>query len=192
MTKTKVFLFDTETTGLPVTPVDTQPTDVQPYVTQLHGLLVEYDDNGHNVIKTMSKYISDAHHDGVRISKKITQITGISNDTIKDAPRWSDIRHEFHDLASSADIVCSHNFPFDARMVWIQEKRLGFSRPFSGVKHRCTLKKSREIYKDAKSKALGNLYTHLFGEELTNAHTADADTNALLRIYMRIVADGAW
>ena len=188
----KALLFDTETTGFVKTPVDTQPVDVQPYLTQLHGVLIEHDDKDYEILETVSTYIGDAFYNGFKIPKKITELTGVTWELLDGKPRWSDWRTTFFGVVEKADTVVTHNFVFDARVIHVQEKRLGFEKPFGNVKHRCTLETSRKVNKLAKSHALGNLYKHLFGETLENAHTADADTMGMLRVYMDLVHKKAW
>lgn len=184
----RIVLFDTETTGFPRTPIDKQPDDVQPYILQLHAVLIEHDGQEYEVVETLSSYISGAPF----IAKSLTDIHGISMETIQGQPPWSDIREQFFDMCLRSGHVGAHNFEFDARMVQIEEKRLGYGRPFQGVKHRCSLLKSRRINKDARSHNLGRLYKHLFNEDMANAHTADGDVAGLIRVYMDLVSKGAW
>ena len=107
------------------------------------------------------------------------------------APLWSDSRDRFLGMCDDAGMVCAHNFEFDARMVQIEEKRLGNGKPFQQIKRRCSLTMSRKI-NQVPSHSLGNLYKSLVGKDLVDAHTADADANALVEVYMHMVKNGAW
>lgn len=184
----RAVLFDTETTGLPSAPIETQPLDVQPYITQIHAVLIEHDKDGYETVGVFSTFVSGAPF----IPAKITELTDITMAKLEGQPTWNKSRGGFFDLVSRADTVCAHNFQFDARMVYIEEMRAGFQRPFAGIKHRCSLQKSRVLNKDAKSHNLGRLYKHLFDEDLAGQHTADADVGGLLRIYMDLVKRDAW
>jgi len=185
----KVLLFDTETTGFPKLPIESQPDDVQPKIIQLHASIVDYAPSGdYEVLETISTYVCGA----VYVPKKITEITGIAMRDLVGAPLWTDVRESFFEMANSAGVVCAHNFEFDARMVQLEEQRLGMPKPFQSVKRRCTLKMSRRINTDAPSHNLGNLYKHLFGQELKDAHTAEADVGALIKVYIDLVKKGAW
>jgi len=189
----KVLLFDVETTGFPKLPVDEDTgTAVQPYITQLSATVIGYTSARQNVeyevIDSFTTYVSGAKF----IPKNITDLTGVTMEKLKSAPPWLDIRDRFFKMSIDAGIVCAHNLQFDARMVQIEELRLGNPKPFSDVKRRCTLSMSRIMNKSAPSHALGKLHKHLFGEDLLNAHTADSDVAGLVRVYVDLVGKGAW
>ena len=185
---TIIVIFDTETTGLPKTPVETQPMDVQPYIVQIHAALLEYNSKGHEVLDVFSTFVSGAPF----ISKRITEINGVTMEKLEGQPTWAEVRGPFFDMCEKAGTVCAHNFQFDARMVHLEEHRLGHPKPFQRVKRRCSLDMSRQINKSAPSHNLGKLYKHLFDEDFDNAHTASADVGALVRIYLHMVGMGAW
>ena len=182
--------FDTETTGFPVLPIETQAHEVQPRIIQLYAALVEHDDDGSNA--SVKKVLSTNLNSVTSVPAKITQLTGIKTSDLHGAPQWEDVRGEFFSLVTLADFTVAHNIAFDARMIQIEEKFLDKPKPFEGVKLRCTLMKSRLINTSAQSHALGNLHKHLFGEELTKAHTAEADVGGLVRIYLDLIKKGAW
>jgi len=185
---TTIVIYDTETTGLPLAPVETQPMDVQPYIVQIHAALIEYNRKSHKVLDTFSTLVSGTPF----VPKYITAINGVTMGKLKGQPTWSEVRDRFFDMCNTAGAVCSHNFQFDARMVQLEEKRLGFDKPFQGLKHRCTVAKSREINTDAPSHGLGKLYKHLFGEDFVGAHTAGGDVDATIRVYFDLIKKGAW
>ncbi|MGH1363819.1 MAG: helicase C-terminal domain-containing protein [Calditrichia bacterium] len=51
-------------------------------------------------------------HPGKQISEKITRITGITNDDVKDAPKFSDVYEQIVEFIGD-DPVVGHNIPFD-------------------------------------------------------------------------------
>lgn len=182
--------FDTETTGFPVLPIETQEHAVQPRVIQLYAALIEHDESGENSV--VKRVISTNLNSVTNVPQKITEITGITTADLHGAPQWENVRGEFFALVKEADFTTAHNIVFDARMIQIEEKFLGFEKPFADVKLRCTLMKSRLINTSARSHALGNLHQHLFGEPLTKAHTAEADVGGLVRVYLDLIKKGAW
>lgn len=184
----RVVLYDTETSGFPLVPVDTQPIELQPHILEISVVMIEHDCSDFEVVDRMSTLVSGAKH----IPKKITEINGVSMERLDGQPSWLDVRDRFMSMCDNAGIVCAHNFEFDARMVQIEEARLGRLKPFQNVKRRCSLKMSRQINKDAPSHNLGKLHKFLFNEDLKDAHTAEADTNGLVRLYMDLVKKGAW
>ncbi len=184
----KVMLFDTETTGFPVLPVETQAKEDQPRILQIHAVVIEHNMTQHTVIDTFSTLMSGVKH----IPKKITEINGISLSDLHGAPTWASIRDRFFGLVENAGCIVAHNLPFDARMVHVEEHMLGFGKPFQNVKRLCSLDMSRKVNTSAPSHNLGKLYKHLFGEEMKNAHTADGDVAGLIRVYMDLVGKGAW
>lgn len=185
----KIVLFDTETTGFPKMPIEKQPLDMQPRITQIYAAQLEYDSNGdYEVVKVLKTNVKGAKF----IPKKITQLTGITMDSLKDAPYWLQTRDEFFGMCLDAGMVAAHNVQFDCRMVHAEEHQLAFEKPFEAIKRRCTLEASRRINKDAASHSIGNIYKHLFKEELKDAHTAEADVNGLIRLYMDLYKKKAW
>lgn len=185
-------LFDTETTGFPKKPFATQPSDVQPFITQIHADLVEHEPDGsaHEVIGTLSTYISGAKF----IPKRITELTGVTLEKLEGQPSWKEVRSEFIDMSRKASWTSAHNIRFDSDMVKLEEHRYGFNdeEAFKDIVARCTLTMSRKTNTHVKSHGLGNLYESLFGEKLVGAHTADADSMALTRIYMDLLQKGCW
>lgn len=186
----KIVLFDTETTGFPRTPIETQPLDVQPRIIQIAAHLVEHDEmgTGFTLIDKLITHINP----GVPVPAKITEITGITDTDLAGKPQWGEIREFFFTMCRTAGAVGTHNFEFDARMVHVEERHLNEPKPFAGLMHRCTLQMSRKVNTRAPSHALSNLHQHIFGEPLVGAHTADGDTAGLVRIYMDLVKKGSW
>lgn len=193
MTMHKIFLYDTETSGLPLTPIDTQPMELQPFIIQLFGVVLEHNDDCSewSITRTLSSNFSDLLNAGLKVPYFITKITSIKDADIAGAPTWTDFREEFFDAVNSVDYVGAHNFPFDARMVWLSELRLGFSKPFTDVKQRCTLEISRRINGHG-GNDLAQCYKRATGEELTDAHRAENDCHALVQVYLDLVKKGGW
>lgn len=52
------------------------------------------------------------HPEGKEISEKVTQITGHTNDSLRDAPKFNDIAQDFRDFIGDSDMI-AHNSNFD-------------------------------------------------------------------------------
>ncbi len=52
------------------------------------------------------------HPEGKEISAKVTEITGHTNDSLRDAPRFKDIAQGFRDFVGDSDMI-AHNSNFD-------------------------------------------------------------------------------
>jgi DNA polymerase III subunit epsilon len=112
----------------------------------------------------------------------ITQITGISDAMVVDAPKFYEIAKKIVQLTEGAVFV-AHNVRFDYGFVQEEFRRLGytFSRP-----QLCTVKLSRVAFPGLRSYALGNLITH-FGIKVKDRHRALADTLATTEIFEKIL-----
>lgn len=188
----RILAFDTETNGFPLTPIETQPIELQPFVTQVAAVIVEYNDDciEWNIVRTLSSNFSDLINAGLSVPWQITKLTGISDKDLIGAPTWKDFREEFFDAVASVDYICAHNFVFDGRMVHLMEYRLGFPKPFQGVKQRCTLETSRRL--GHSSNKLSDCYHRATGQELIDAHRAENDCHALVQVYLDLVKRGGW
>ncbi len=134
-------------------------------------------------------------HDGDKIIKQfhslinpersipfhITRITGITNDMVKDAPKFYEIAHEIIDIMDGA-IFVAHNVRFDFGFVKAEFEDLGYT--FS-KKQMCTVNLSRKAFPGLKSYALGNLIEH-FGIEVSARHRALDDALATAIIFEKM------
>ena len=108
-----------------------------------------------------------------RIPHFITQLTGISNDMVCDAPVFAEIADEFEAFMAGA-IFVAHNAGFDHGFIASEFRRLG--RRFRHPKL-CTVAAMRRYYPGQASYGLANL-CRAFDIELVNHHRALADARA--------------
>ena len=108
-----------------------------------------------------------------RIPHFITQLTGISNDMVRDAPVFAEIADEFEAFMAGA-IFVAHNAGFDHGFIASEFRRLG--RRFRHPKL-CTVATMRRYYPGQVSYGLANL-CRAFDIELVNHHRALADARA--------------
>ncbi|WP_249133606.1 exonuclease domain-containing protein [Bradyrhizobium sp. AUGA SZCCT0182] len=107
------------------------------------------------------------------IPAKITQITGITNEMVRDAPVFSDIADSFMQFMGDG-IFVAHNVNFDYGFISYEYRRL--ERRFRFPKL-CTVTGMRRRYPGHKSYGLGRLCEH-YGIELETHHRALCDARA--------------
>ncbi len=108
-----------------------------------------------------------------RIPHFITQLTGISNDMVREAPTFAEIADDFAVFMEGA-IFVAHNAGFDHGFIASEFRRL--ERRFRHPKL-CTVASMRKYYPGYASYGLANLCRE-FDIELVNHHRALADARA--------------
>ena len=111
----------------------------------------------------------------------ITGLTGISNDMVKDAPRFEDIAKDFAAFIGPA-IFAAHNVNFDYGFIRAEFARMG--RNFTAPKV-CTCADMRKTHPGFRSYSLKNLCGE-FGIELGQHHRALCDARAAAELLFRI------
>ncbi len=107
------------------------------------------------------------------IPRFITQLTGIDNQMVSNAPLFSEIADNLMQFMHNAVFV-AHNVNFDYGFFKMEFDRL--ERSFDMPKL-CTVKECRKYFKGLKSYSLGNLCQH-FDIPLTSHHRALCDAEA--------------
>lgn len=108
-----------------------------------------------------------------RIPPMITNLTGINNDMVADAPLFSDIADELEAFTENS-IFVAHNVNFDYGFFRTEFDNLerNFKRP-----KLCTVQQMRKHYKGLKSYSLANLTRH-FNIDMQRHHRALSDALA--------------
>ena len=173
-------LFDTETTGL-VGP-STLKLSQQPYITEI--FCCKIDDN-YELIEEFGSLVKPP----IPIPELITKITGITDDTLKDAPSFSDIYPDLVKFFFGVDEIIAHNLTFDRDMLKHElmrmDKLLQFPWP---PKHTCAVEKSYHI--EGHRLSLAKLHTKVCGAPHTGGHRAKEDVYALVRCYHWLCENG--
>ena len=178
--KDDIIIFDTETTGLDA-PLATK-IESQPYITELYAVRLSKDFKFVDEIETMMK-------PPIPISEEITKITGITDETVKDAPSFIQVYENIYDLFECCRNVCGHNVLFDLRMVRHELFRYDKEYEFNWPKNKiCTVEASKH-YKNKRLK-LAQLYEFLFNETFEDAHRAKNDVMATVRCLREMVKRG--
>ncbi|RME94621.1 MAG: DNA polymerase III subunit epsilon, partial [Bacteroidetes bacterium] len=113
----------------------------------------------------------------------ITQLTGITQEMVKDAPVFHEIAREIVERTQDAVFV-AHNVRFDYSFLRAEFGRLGYTYT---RKQLCTVRLSRKAFPGLPSYSLGNLIRH-FGIEVDARHRALADALATAQLLERILA----
>jgi DNA polymerase-3 subunit epsilon len=171
----KALIFDTETTGLPKN--RTIKLDKQPDIIEFYGQMVnlktgKIGPKWGTLIKPR-KPLSDTLGPGEK--KTISQITGITNEMLKDAPSFKDVSKQIVKMIRNSPVVIAHNLSFDAEMIDIELERLKIALEWP--RKICTVEAT--IAMKGFRLNLTKLHLELFGKEFEDAHRAKGDVDAL-------------
>lgn len=122
---------------------------------------------------------------GAWIPPFITELTGISNAMLQDAPSADAVMRDAARFVGKAPMV-AHNASFDSKF-WQAELQLAdvpAPQPFA-----CTVLLSRRVYPDAPSHKLGQLVSHLGLPQAGRAHRALADAEMTAALLVRLQHD---
>lgn len=128
------------------------------------------------VVDSFQTLINPERH----ISREISALTGITNEMVKDAPKFREVADSFQEFSKDC-IFVAHNVNFDYGFLQSEFERIEqkFVRPFV-----CTKVLMRKHYPGLNSYGLKNLCSY-FNIPLVNHHRAFADAEAaagLLRL----------
>ncbi|MBR3933910.1 MAG: PolC-type DNA polymerase III [Clostridia bacterium] len=116
-----------------------------------------------------------------QIPEKITELTGITDDMVKDAPVIADALKDFYTFIGDADLV-AHNAKFDTSFLKNAASLCGMDYNFACVD---TLDLARNLVKDVKNHKLDTL-TKYFDIKLENHHRATDDAAATGEIFVKL------
>jgi DNA polymerase-3 subunit epsilon len=122
---------------------------------------------------------------GMTIPRYVQALTGITDDTVADAPYFNEIAPVIHEWLDNA-IFVAHNVNFDYSFLRHQLKACGLDLDRPKL---CTVRLSRKTFPGAPSYSLGNICRHL-GIEVTNRHRAGGDADATVLLFEKILRDG--
>ncbi|EOD00618.1 PolC-type DNA polymerase III [Caldisalinibacter kiritimatiensis] len=158
-------VFDIETTGF--SPVNDRITEI-------------------GAVKIKNNQIVDRYNQlinpQIKIPEKIVELTGITDELVKDKPTIEEVITEFLDFVGDSVLV-AHNASFD--MGFIKEKA---SRQGIDIKNASldTLELSRVLFPDLKRHKLNILAKHL-NIKLENHHRAVDDAEATAHIFIKML-----
>lgn len=166
MTKKKYAIIDIETTGGRAN---------RDKITEIAIVLHD----GEKVIDTFESLINPE----CKIPYGITNLTGISQNMVADAPKFYEVAKKVVEITTGAVFV-AHNVRFDYGFIQEEFRRLGYTFTRSQL---CTVRLSRKVFPGLSSYSLGNLIQY-FGIEVKDRHRAMADTLATVELFEKIMA----
>lgn len=156
--------FDIETTGL---------SPEQDKIIEIGALKVKEG----KVIDKFSEFINPY----IPLSKKITDLTGITDDMLAGAKSEEVAVGQFVEFAKDY-VLMGHNIMFDYSFTKVAAKRMGLTFDKAGID---TLAISKKLLNDLPSKSLTNLCLH-YGIENKRAHRAYEDARATTYLYVSL------
>jgi DNA polymerase III epsilon subunit-like protein len=118
---------------------------------------------------------------GHNLDPKITKITGISDDDLKDKKPFI---HHYKDLCKfflGETSMAAHNLPFDRKVLRFELERLDKVTKFPWpMEHICTVEVGQSVW--GKMRKLGDIYEELFGKKIEGAHRSLNDVEATIEI----------
>ncbi len=121
---------------------------------------------------------------GRSLSRRITEITGLTTAALVGAPTMAEVLPRFRSFVGDA-ILVGHNLPFDLGFLDAEAARLGLA-PFTNA-GLCTLRLARRILRGQRSKGLGAVADH-YGIAIHGRHRALGDAEATAHVLLRFLA----
>lgn len=157
--------------------IDLETTGLDPRfdeIIEIAGVRYEYDqetDRFQTLVKPMNE-----------IDPFITELTGITNEMVQDAPNIEPILPDFLEFIG-ASVIIGHNVNFDINFVY--DTAMFLSLPPISNDFVDTMRLSRRLYKDMQNHKLGTLIAYL-GVGSTVEHRALADCLDTQKCYLKM------
>jgi DNA polymerase-3 subunit epsilon len=136
--------------------------------------------DGERVVDTFSTLLNPERS----IPWQITQITGITDEMVANAPKFFEVAKQIVQL-TEGKIFVAHNVSFDYSFVREEFMRLGFDFQRRQL---CTVRLSRKVFPGLPSYSLSNLKKH-FQIHADKSHRALDDTLATTQLFEKILAE---
>ncbi|MBT2581942.1 PolC-type DNA polymerase III [Planococcus sp. ISL-109] len=149
-------VFDLETTGL---------SAVYDTIIELAAVKIK----GGQIIEKFERF-ANPHHP---LSSTTIELTGITDDMVKNAPEVEEVIREYHEWAGD-HIMVAHNASFDMGFLYVAYKKMGIDKAHATID---TLELARMLHPEMKNHRLNTL-AKKFNIELTQHHRAIYDTEA--------------
>lgn len=118
---------------------------------------------------------------GIPIPAATTDVHGITDEDVKDSPKFNQIAKSFLQWLSGCDL-CGYNIDnFDVPLLIKEFERAGIQYPAENINFIDVIKIERQV----NSHKLENTYQRYTGEKLANAHNALADAKATWSILQK-------
>lgn len=117
---------------------------------------------------------------GMPIPKLVSDIHGVTDERVKDSPKFHQIAEEINNFISDADLAGYNSNRFDIPMLTEEMLRCHIDIK-SENKNNIDV---QSIFHAKEKRDLSAAYQFYCGKDMTNAHTAEADTEATYEIFM--------
>ncbi len=135
--------------------------------------------DGERIVDTFSSLINPERS----IPWNITQLTGITDEMVADAPKFFEVARQIVEMTEGAVFV-AHNAQFDYGFIREEFARLGYAY---SRRQLCTVRLARKVMPGLPGYSLSKLKTH-FGIAAERSHRALDDTLATARIFEYLLA----
>lgn len=172
--------FDTETTGL----LKPEPCELhlQPEIIEFYACKFDWDGK---IIAEIETYIKPL----LPIGQHITEITGIENRHVTNAPRFAEVFDDIADFFRGEKVAFAHNAGFDFGVLSCELRRMDMDYKFPWPTNQiCTVEASYPI--NNKRMKLGDLYQLATGKLIKNAHRAKGDVMATVQCVLWLKKNG--
>ena len=118
-----------------------------------------------------------------QIPEEVVQLTGISNEDVKDKPTFKQLASKLNDVFTGSDIAVFNSNHFDVPLLAEEFLRAGIDFDFS----KCRLIDAQTIFHKMERRNLAAAYKFYCGHKMEDdfeAHRADQDTEATYRVLM--------
>ncbi|MDP1871583.1 MAG: 3'-5' exonuclease [Gallionella sp.] len=122
---------------------------------------------------------------GAYIPAFIEELTGISNEMIRQAPPAAQVMKELAEFVGDTPLV-AHNASFDSRFLDAEWSRVGHRREQTFA---CSMLLARRLYPDSPNHKLGTLVKFLDLPDTARHHRALADAEMTAHLWLKIVSD---
>lgn len=124
---------------------------------------------------------------GLPIPADATAVHGITDEDVRYSPAFADIAGELREAVAGC-VPAAYNAAFDRAFLEAECARAGVKAPFGAVEWLDPLVWARELQKEHRSRALGEVCARL-GIDHQAAHRARGDAEAALRVLFALGAD---
>jgi DNA polymerase-3 subunit epsilon len=116
----------------------------------------------------------------MHIPAEVTAIHGISDEDVKDAPKFAEVAHELLQFLENCDLAGFNSNHFDIPLLAEEFFRAGIDFDLKGRR----FVDIQNIFHKMEPRNLAAGYKFYCGKELVNAHSAEADTMATYEILL--------